>query len=53
MGLQKGQKNIAIEELEKIWNTVDVVAISITINAVAILKQRQKKILRKAVNRFL
>ena len=47
MGLQKGQKNMAIEEMKKIWNSVEVVVIVVTTNAVAILEQRQRKSLAK------
>ena len=43
MGLRKGKKNMAIEELEQIWNNGDVVVIAITTSAKAILEQRQRK----------
>ena len=40
MGLQKGQKSMAIEEFEQIWNGADVVTIAATTNIVAILEPR-------------
>ena len=38
MDLQKGQKNMAIEELEQVWNNADVVAIAVATRAVVILE---------------
>ena len=34
---------MAIEELEQIWNSADVVTITVTTSAVAILEQQQRK----------
>ena len=31
MGWQKGQKNVAVEDLKQIWNRADVVAIVVAI----------------------
>ena len=39
MGSQKGQKNMAIEELKQIWNSVVAVAVDVASVTIAILKE--------------
>ena len=36
MGWQKGQKNMDVEDLKQIWNSIDVVAITVATIAAAI-----------------
>ena len=38
MGSQKGQKSMAIEVIEQIWNSADVVAIAVATLIVAIIE---------------
>ena len=43
MGSQKGQKSMAIEVIEQIWNSVDAIVIAVATLVVAILEQQQRR----------